>query len=156
MPVTVPFDLSYEIDVKARPAEVFAVLADVPTSASYFPKVERLADLGDNAYRWELQKVGTEQVHIQTVYAAKYVADRKTLRVSWTPVPGIGNALIGGGWTITDRKHSTHVRLQIRGEIHVPLPGWMRLVVVPVVTAENEKLVRKYLDNLVRHFGAAA
>jgi carbon monoxide dehydrogenase subunit G len=156
MSVKVPFDLSYEIDVKARPAEVFAVLADVPASASHFPKVERLVDLGDNAYRWELQKVGTEQVHIQTIYAAKYVADRKTLHVSWTPVPGIGNALIGGSWTITNRKHSTHVRLHIRGEIHVPLPGLMRLVVAPVVTAENEKLVRKYLDNLVRHFGGAA
>jgi carbon monoxide dehydrogenase subunit G len=156
MSVTVPFDLNYEIDVKARPVEVFELLADVPASASHFPKVERLVPLGDNAYRWELQKVGTAQVHIQTIYASKYVADRKKLRVSWTPVPGIGNALISGDWSITDRKHSTHVRLHIQGEIHVPLPGLMKLLVAPVVTAENEKLLRQYLDNLVRHFGAVA
>jgi carbon monoxide dehydrogenase subunit G len=156
MSITVPFDLSYEIDVKARPAEVFDVLADVPASASHFPKVERLVDLGDNAYRWDLQKVGTGQIHIQTIYAAKYVADRKKLRVSWTPVPGIGNAQVSGSWTLTDRRHSTHVRLHIQGEIHVPLPGLMKLLVAPVVTAENEKLVRKYLDNLVHRFGGKA
>ena len=31
MSITVPFDLSYEFEVKARAAEVFSVLADVPT-----------------------------------------------------------------------------------------------------------------------------
>ena len=104
MAITVPFDLSYEFEVKAGAAEVFSVLADVPTSASHFPKVDKLVDLGGNSYRWELQKVGTAQVHIQTIYASTYVADRKKLTVRWTPVEGVGNAQIGGSWTITDKK----------------------------------------------------
>ena len=99
MAVIVPFDLSYEFEVKASAAEVFAVLADVPTSASHFPKVDKLVDLGGNSYRWELQKVGTAQVHIQTIYASTYVADRKKHTVTWTPVEGVGNAQIGGSWT---------------------------------------------------------
>jgi carbon monoxide dehydrogenase subunit G len=153
MAVTVPFDLSYEFEVKAMAAEVFAVLADVPTSASHFPKVDKLVDLGGNSYRWELQKVGTAQVHIQTIYASTYVADRKKGTVTWTPVKGVGNAQVSGSWKITDKKTSTHVLLNIQGEIHVPLPGLMRVIVVPIVTGENEKLIDQYIRNLVKRFG---
>jgi carbon monoxide dehydrogenase subunit G len=153
MAVTVPFDLSYEFEVKARAAEVFAVLADVPTSASHFPKVDKLVDLGGNSYRWELQKVGTAQVHIQTIYAATYVADRKKLTVNWTPVKGMGNAQVSGSWTLTDKKASTHIVLHIHGEIVVPLPGLMKMLVVPIVTGENEKLIDAYIRNLIERFG---
>jgi carbon monoxide dehydrogenase subunit G len=153
MAVSVPFDLSYEFEVKARAAEVFAVLADVPTSASHFPKVDKLVDLGGNSYRWELQKVGTAQVHIQTIYAATYVVNKKKLTVTWTPVQGVGNAQISGSWTITDKKTSSHIVLHIQGEIVVPLPGLMKMLVVPVVTGENEKLVETYIHNLIERFG---
>ena len=155
MAIIVPFDLSYEFEVKASAAEVFAVLADVPASASHFPKVDKLVDLGGNSYRWELQKVGTAQVHIQTIYAATYVADRKKHTVSWTPVKGVGNAQIGGSWALTARKHSTHVVLHVNGEITVPLPGLMKMLVVPVVTGENTKLIETYIANLTRRFGGA-
>jgi carbon monoxide dehydrogenase subunit G len=153
MAVIVPFDLSYEFEVKASAADVFAVLADVPTSASHFPKVDKLVDMGDNTYRWELQRVGTAQVGIQTIYASKYVSDKKKGSVVWTPVKGVGNGQIGGSWAITDKKKSTHVVLNIKGEITVPLPGLMKMIVVPVVTNENEKLVEKYIANLIKRFG---
>jgi carbon monoxide dehydrogenase subunit G len=153
MSITVPFDLSYEFEVKANAAQVFALLADVPASASHFPKVDKLVDLGGNSYRWELEKVGTEHIHIQTVYAATYVADRKKLSVRWTPVKGVGNAQIGGSWTITAKKHSTHILLHIKGEITVPLPGLMHMLVEPVVTGENEKLIHSYIANLSQQFG---
>jgi carbon monoxide dehydrogenase subunit G len=156
MAVIVPFDLSYEFEVRAPAAEVFGVLADVPISASHFPKVDKLVDLGGNSYRWELQKVGTAQVHIQTIYASTYVADGKKGTVTWTPVKGVGNAQVAGRWTITGKKTSTHVRLDIQGEIHVPLPGLMRMVVVPIVTGENEKLIERYIQNLVKRFGGEA
>jgi carbon monoxide dehydrogenase subunit G len=153
MAITVPFDLTYEFEVKARAAEVFAVLADVPTSASHFPKVDKLVDLGGNSYRWELHKVGTEQIHIQTIYAATYAADRKKLTVRWTPVKGMGNAQVGGSWTLTDKTRSTQIVLHIQGEIIVPLPGLLKLLVAPVVTGENEKLIDTYIQNLIKRFG---
>ena len=153
MAITVPFDMAYEFEVRAPAGEVFALLSDVPTSASHFPKVARLVDLGAQTYRWEMEKVGTAQMNIQTVYAARYVSDRKKGTVVWTPVAGEGNALIGGDWAITARSKSTHVVLKIRGELNVPLPGLMKRVVVPLVTSENEKLVEKYIDNLIVRFG---
>ena len=51
MAFTVPFELAYAFEVKALAADVFAVLSDVPTSASHFPKLHSLVDLGGNSYR---------------------------------------------------------------------------------------------------------
>lgn len=156
MAITVKIDLGYEFDVKAKAAEVFEVLSSVPESVSHFPKVEKLTDLGGGVYQWEMEKVGTAQVNIQTIYASKYVADKAKGTVKWTPVKGVGNALVGGSWKIVDNKKSTNVALAIQGEIEVPLPGLMKMVVAPVVEGEFEKLVEKYIDNLIKRFGGEA
>jgi carbon monoxide dehydrogenase subunit G len=153
MAVTVTIDLGYEFSVKAPAKEVFDVLSDVPTSVGFFPKVHRLVDLGDGVYRWEMEKVGTAQVNIQTIYASKYVSDRKKGSVVWTPVKGEGNALVGGSWSIKAGKQGTDIALKIDGEVTVGLPALMKMVVVPVVQGEFEKLVEKYIDNLIKRFG---
>ena len=156
MAVTVNIDLGYEFDVKAKAADVFEVLSDVPTSVSFFPKVDQLTDLGDGVYKWEMEKVGTAQVNIQTIYASKYKSDKAKGTVTWTPVKGVGNALVGGHWKIKDNKKSTGVELKITGEINLPLPGLMKMVVAPVVESEFEKLVDKYIANLIKRFGGEA
>ena len=154
MAISVDIDLGYEFAVKAKAADVFAVLSDVPTSVSHFPKVDKLTDMGDGVYKWEMEKVGTAQVNIQTVYASKYVSDKAKGTVKWTPVKGIGNAQVGGSWKVTDNKgKSTAIELKIKGTVDVPLPGLMKMVVGPVVEGEFEKLVDKYIANLIKKFG---
>jgi carbon monoxide dehydrogenase subunit G len=153
MAITVPFDLAYEFDVNAPASEVFALLADVPASASHFPKVARLVDLGGNAYRWEMERIGTASVHIQTIYASRYVSAKKKGTVAWTPIAGEGNAQIAGDWTITASKGFTRLVLKISGELHVPLPGLMKALVAPLVARENEGLIKQYIANLTARFG---
>jgi carbon monoxide dehydrogenase subunit G len=154
MAVTVKIDLGYEFEVKAKFDDVFAVLADVPTSVSHFPKVDKLTDMGDGVYKWEMEKVGTKEIGIQTIYASKYKSDKAKGTVTWTPVEGVGNALVGGHWKIKDNnKKSTKIELKTTGEINLPLPGLMKMVVQPVVESEFEKLVDKYIDNLIKKFG---
>ena len=153
MAISVNIDLAYEFDVKAKAADVFDVLSDVPTSASHFPKLDKLTDLGDGAYKWEMAKVGTAQVNIQTVYASKYVSNKAKGTVVWTPVKGVGNAQVGGNWKIVDNKTATNITLSIKGTVDVPLPGLMKMVVAPVVEGEFEKLVDKYIANLIKRFG---
>lgn len=156
MAITVKIDLGYEFEVKAKAADVFAVLSDVPASVSHFPKVAKLTDLGDGVYQWEMEKVGTAQVNLQTVYASKYTSNKAKGTVVWTPVKGIGNAQVGGNWAITDNKKTTGLKLAITGTVDVPLPGLMKMVVAPVIESEFEKLVDKYVANLVKTFGGEA
>jgi carbon monoxide dehydrogenase subunit G len=156
MAINVDIDLGYEFAVKAPFKDVFEVLSDVPTSVGFFPKVEQLVDLGGGVYRWEMEKVGTAQVNIQTVYASKYVVNKAKGTVVWTPVKGEGNALVGGSWKITDQKKTTGLELKISGTVEVPLPGLMKMVVVPLVRSEFEKLVEQYIDNLIKRFGGEA
>lgn len=154
MTVSVKIELGYEFEVRAKYDDVFALLSDVPASVAHFPKVEKLTDEGGGVYKWEMQKVGTAQVNIQTVYASKYVSDAAKGTVKWTPVKGVGNAQVGGNWKIADNKgKSTKCVLNIDGTVDVPLPGLMKMVVEPVVASEFEKLVDKYIANLVKKFG---
>jgi carbon monoxide dehydrogenase subunit G len=153
MTVRVELELSHAFRVKAPFAKVFAVLADVPASASHFPKVRRLEDLGDGAWRWEMEPVGTRRINIQTVYACTYRHDRAAGTVSWEPVPGVGNALISGGWQVTRSKPGCRLVLTTQGVIDVALPGLMKPVVAPLVKSEFEKLVAKYVANLTTLFG---
>ncbi len=156
MTINVTIDLGYEFEVKASAADVFDVLADVPTSASHFPKVDKLVDLGGGAYRWEMAKIGLAQINLQTIYASKYVSNKAKGTVVWTPIKGEGNALVSGNWKITDKKKSTLIVLQINGELTIPLPGLMKMVVAPVVEAEFEKMVEQYIANLTKRFGGEA
>jgi carbon monoxide dehydrogenase subunit G len=151
--ITVSIDLGFEFDVKAKAAEVFEVLSDVPTSASHFPKVDQLVDLGAGVYRWEMEKIGIGSANIQTIYASKYVSNKSKGTVVWKPVKGEGNALVSGSWTIKDNKKSTNIILEVQGELNLPLPGLMKMMVAPIVEAEFEKLTEQYIANLTKRFG---
>jgi carbon monoxide dehydrogenase subunit G len=153
MTVSADVDLEYEFAVKAKAAKVFALLSDVPASASHFPKVDAVTDLGKGVFQWEMQKVGTPQVNIQTVYSSKYKVDAKKGIVSWSPVKDTGNAQVSGGWTITDQKKSTVLKLVVKATVFVPLPDIMQAIVQPVVSSEFEKLLDQYIANLVEEFG---
>ena len=153
MSINVRVDLGYEFQVKARAKEVFDVLADVPTSASFFPNVDKLVDLGDGVYRWEMAKMGVASLNLQTIYASKYVSNRAKGTVVWTPIQGQGNALVSGNWKISDKKKSTLVVLKITGDLTLPLPGLMKMVVAPVVQAAFEKMIEQYIANLTQLFG---
>lgn len=153
MAISVELDMGYEFAVMAPIKQVFDLVSDVPRSVSFFPRVEKLDDMGGGTYRWEMEKVGTAQVNIQTVYASHYASDRKKGTVVWAPVPGVGNALVGGSWKLTSVKKGTALELRIHGSAQVPLPALMKVVIQPVVQAEFEKLVEQYIDNLIREFG---
>jgi ribosome-associated toxin RatA of RatAB toxin-antitoxin module len=110
-------------------------------------------DLGNGVYRWDVEKIGIGQASLQTIYASKYTCDKAKGSVLWTTIAGEGNALVSGSWKITDKKKSTQLVLQLQGELTLPLPGLMKMMVAPVVEAEFEKLVEQYIDQLTRHFG---
>ena len=156
MTFTVNLELGYEFDVKANAAEVFAVLADVPVSASFYPGVDKLVDLGGGGYRWEMEKIGVASMHLQTVYASKYVANKSKGTVVWSPIESDNNTQVSGSWKIKDKKKSTHIELRVEAEVTLPLPSLMKMVATPAVEAEFEKLTEQYIANLIQRFGGEA
>ena len=148
MTVKVNIELDREFSVSADKATVFKLLADVPESASHFPKVEALTDLGDNSFRWEMEKVGLGAHSIQTVYACKYSPDESTGIITWLPIKGDGNGIVSGSWKVTESAKGTDIHFKTTSELTLPLPGLLKMAISPVVKHEFNGMVDDYIDNL--------
>ena len=155
MAILVDFEIERVFEAQCSRDRVFDVLADVPRSVSHFPKVEQLTDLGGGKYRWEMEKIGVQAYHIQTTYACKYVSDRAKGSVKWTPVKGEGNATVSGSWSLKEILPGvTRVKLHTKGEMSLPLPSLVRMLVAPIVRAEFTRMVDQYITNLGQTFAA--
>jgi carbon monoxide dehydrogenase subunit G len=156
MPLTAKLDLKHTFAVKADAPTVFALLSDLPHAIGQFPKLDKLVDLGDNVYRWEMAKIGVAKFVLQTVYASKYVVNPAQGSIVWTPVAGQGNALVSGSWKVVDQKTATQLTLRIQGEVTLPLPAVVKMIVVPAAKAEFEALVVQYIHKLTQLLGGKA
>jgi hypothetical protein len=153
MSFTVAIDIQREFKTPCSPDGVFGLLADVPCSASFFPKVNQLVDLGDNTFRWEMEKIGIGSYTLQqTIYACHYTADAAASKVAWTPVQGIGNALVEGAWVISPNEGGTKVVLQTKGEVSVDFPSFLQFIISPLVVMEFTGMIEQYLGNLQEKF----
>lgn len=133
----------------------FALLSDVPRSASHFPKVDRLVDLGGNAFRWEMEKIGIGGYTLQqTVYACQYRSDEAAGVVSWVPVNGVGNAEVEGQWMLRQESTGTSVTLKTRGVLSVDFPSFLQFAVSPLIVMEFTGIIDRYIANLESAFGS--
>ena len=149
MSFTVSISVSRHFDSPALPDEVFELLADVPRSASCFPDVERLDDMGGSAFRWTMEKIGIGEYTLQqTIYACTYRDDREKLRVVWTPVEGVGNARVEGGWTLTPAAAGTRVQLDTKGQLQVDFPGFLQFLLSPLIEMAFTQKIDQYIANL--------
>lgn len=156
MAIRIAIEINRTFDVQSDLDTVFDLLADVPKSASFFPKLHKLEPLGDNAYRWEMEKIGVDKHSIQTVYACRYHADKAANEVSWTPVEGEGNGVVSGKWQLKAKgPGDTHLVFKTEAALSLPLPSLLKLAVSPIVKHEFNSLVDQYVRNLQRHFSAA-
>jgi len=153
MSFSVAINIQREFETSSSPDKVFKLLADVPRSASHFPKVDQLVDLGDNTYRWEMEKIGIGGYILQqTIYASRYSADAASRKVSWTPVQGVGNAIVSGEWTITQKAEGTKVALNTKGDLTVDFPSFLEFIISPLVVMEFTGMIERYLANLQETF----
>jgi hypothetical protein len=145
-----------DFGVKADAKTAFALLAHVPASASHYPKVKALVDLGDGAYRWEMEPIGIGGFSHQVVYAARYERDERQGTVTWSPVKSEGNSEISGSLRVTPQDSGTRVVLEVRGRLAVPVPLLLRPVAGPFVEREFNQQIETYVANLTRALGGAA
>ncbi len=149
MAFSVTINIQKEFKSSGSPDELFALLADVPRSASHFPKVDKLVDLGENTFRWEMEKIGIGNYTLQqTIYACHYVADPSTWRVIWMPISGVGNAIVEGGWSITPTEAGSQAIFKTKGDLTVDFPSFLQFIISPMVEMEFTGLIDRYLQNL--------
>ena len=72
MSVTIPISVVRDFVTTGPIQGVYEVLADVPTSVSHFPQVDQLVPLGDDKYRWEMERMGTQNHYFQVWYVTRY------------------------------------------------------------------------------------
>jgi len=145
--VDVNVNKSFRVDTTVGAA--FDLLADVPKSVSHFPKVDRLADLGKNCYRWEMERIGLDRYFIQTVYACRYTSSKRDGKVQWEPIAGIGNADVAGRWILKRiSENSVQVKLTTTARITVALPSLLRLLLAGLIENEFKSLIEQYISNL--------
>lgn len=153
MSFTVAISVSRQFETAVPPDRVFELLADVPRSASHFPDVERLDDLGSNNFRWTMEKIGIGDYTLQqTVYACAYRSDPGTMRVDWTPVDGVGNARVEGGWKLSPSGAGTKVQLDTRGQLQVDMPGFLQFLLSPLIEMAFAQKIDRYISNLQETF----
>ncbi len=152
MAITITIEISRDFTVPAAIDKVFDLLSDVPRSASYFPKVDQLTDLGSSTYRWEMHKMGIDKYALQSVYACRYANDKSTGSISWTPVKGEGNGLVSGNWKLTELSSGTHIVFFTEAKMTLPLPSLLKLAISPVVKHEFNSLIDTYTENLKAAF----
>ena len=148
MAFKVKIEMDKEFTVNADIDTVFGLLSNVPESAAHFPKVEELEDLGDNTFRWNMEKVGVGDHAIQTIYACQYDANDGDKTVTWSPIKGEGNGVVSGSWSLTESGGGTQVNFDTTAVMELPLPGLLKLAISPVVKHEFNTMVETYIDNL--------
>ncbi|MDX1587884.1 MAG: SRPBCC family protein [Oleiphilaceae bacterium] len=153
MAITINIDIKRDFEVGGDSDAIFDLLADVPASTAYFPKLKKLVDLGDNCYRWEMEEVGIDKYSIQSIYACCYQSDKSRGEIRWTPVKGEGNGLVKGCWKITDAGNGrSKVSFNTEAELTLPFPRLVKMAISPVVKHEFNGLVDTYIRNLQKAF----
>ncbi len=131
---------------------MFEVLADVPRSASHYPDVAAVHEVSEGVYRWELKKLGTAGINHQVIYACRYVSDAEAGEIRWTPVEGVGNAIIAGSWQLSEGAAGTEIGFQNEGTLSIPIPRLLKSVAVPFIQASFRTQIERYIQNLTQTF----
>ena len=153
MSVTVPISIVRDFVTTAPVQGVYEVLADVPNSVSHFPQVERLVPLGDDKYRWEMEKMGTQSHYFQVRYVSRYTRDETAKWIRWVPMPE-GNGAFSGCWELSRVGNETRVHFENAGHLVLPFPRMLKRIVKPFVEKQFQDLLNQYIANLKRTFDA--
>ena len=153
MSVTIPISVVRDFVTVGPIQGVFEVLADVPNSVSHFPQVKQLVSLGDDKYRWEMERMGTQNHFFQVQYVTQYTRSETEKWIRWSPIPD-GNGSFRGCWELRREGNKTLVHFENTGHLELPFPRLLKRVVKPFVEKQFHELLEQYLSNLQRTFDA--
>ena len=147
MSVTIPISIVLDFSTTASLQTVYDILADVPKSISHFPNVQNLVSLGNDKYRWEMEKMGTQNHYFQVQYTTQYSRSDTEKWIRWVPIAE-GNGSFRGCWELHREGEGTRVHFENEGHLQLPLPRLTKRLVKPFVLHKFQELFDAYIANL--------
>jgi len=148
----VHIDVDKTLVFKAPAQVVFDLLANVPETAAFFPKLASIDEVEEKTYQWKIKEIGQGGYSFSASYTNRYEFDEKNGVISWVPVDSSDNTVIDGCWEIKESNGLSTVKFQSKIVVQLPLSKMVKMVVKPFVQLEFDRLVERYLDNLQHHF----
>ncbi len=139
--------------VPVNRSSTWAFLIDTPKTVGHYPKLDKLVELGNNCWQWELQELGGKGFSHQIVYAVEYHFDEAAGSIIWEPIADRGNSVIRGAFQLTDHAEGTHVVLSTSGQLDVPVPGLLKAMAKPYVKGEFTSQIETFAANLRKAIG---
>lgn len=151
--MNIKLDIERRLLLPVDHARAATLLDDLEATIGRFPNLRQLTRLGPNQYRWDMRTMGVRIAKIahDMSYAADYQIDRKAGAIRWKPLPGHGNALIGGEIRIAGSGAQTEMRFKVEGVMHgVPVPLLYRPLAGPFIVNKMGTLIERYLAATAR------
>jgi carbon monoxide dehydrogenase subunit G len=125
-----------------------ALVADVPKSAAHFPGLERLDDLGDGVFRWNMNPFQVSKFRHQVRYSAQYITDTTNRIVVWNTIGQDNNTTADGRWTVVSEGTGTRLEFENRLVVRMPVPRLASRVVKALVPKITDRETRIYLERI--------
>jgi carbon monoxide dehydrogenase subunit G len=151
--VEIGVDLRYTLQVGWDVEQAFAMVSDVPGSAANFPGLERLDDLGDGVYRWNMRPFEFSRFRHQVRYAARYTSDAAAGTVIWTTEGSDGNTRADGIWRVVPDGDGARLSFENHLAVMLPVPRLVARAARKVVPSVMDKQTRKYLERIAQKMG---
>ena len=156
--MNITLDIERRLLLPVDHARAITLLDDLETTIRRFPNLKKLTRLGENQYRWDMRTMGVRIARIahDLSYAAHYEIDRKHAVIRWKPMPGHGNALIGGEIRLAPSGAQTEMAFKVDGVMHdVPVPLLYRPLAGPFIVNKMSTLIERYLAATAAALAAA-
>ncbi len=140
--------LTRTLDVAWSRDRAYALVADVPRSASHFPTLQGIDDLGQGVFRWRLGAIKVPGFSFDAGYTAQYLFDEAAGTVTWASVPGAGNVQEEGSWHVTTAGSRTHLVFHSTLTVQLSVPRLVEKVVLRAAPSVTKKLMLGYLDRI--------
>jgi uncharacterized membrane protein len=148
--MNVDIKIQRSVEVDAPYEKVLPLLSDLEGTIRRFPKLRKLTRLDSQSYLWEMETIGSSAANIahDLSYGAKYKVDVSRGVLSWTSLPGRGNALIEGCFTLLAQGDSrTRLSFDVRGRLcDVPVPLLYRPLAPPFIQGKFTRFVDIFLE----------
>ena len=134
-------------------SEVYAYFADVEKSVpGNFPGVEGFESTGPDTFRWVFEKVGYSGYELQIKLVTNFTKTPES-RIDVTPIAEPGACLFTGGWEFAPSGSGTQITFNVKFEIELPVPGFLKGMAVPLAQKEMVKLFDRYIARVEKNFG---